>query len=89
MSLHNIYAQIVLAAKKIIPWFYFSFFSHIYVLTLTTLSNEALDYMLAKGTDFSCIQYTWNRKQPRPLNLNMSGSVVLFSFTVFKSFQYV
>lgn len=62
MSLHNTYAQIVLATKKIIPWFYFSFFFHIYALTLTTLWNEALDYMLAKGTDFSCIRYTWNRK---------------------------
>lgn len=65
------------------------FFFHIYVLTPTTLSNEALDYMLAKGTDFDCIHYTWNRKYPRPLNLNTSSSVVLFSFTVFKSFQYV
>lgn len=62
MFLHNIYAQIVLATKKIIPWFYFSFFFHICVLTLTTLANEALDCMLAKGTDFSCIQYTWKRK---------------------------
>jgi len=62
MSLHNIYAQIVSATKKIIPWFHFSFFFHICALTLTTLSNEALDYMLAKGTDFSCIPYTWNRK---------------------------
>lgn len=62
MSLHYIYGQIVLATQKIIPWFYFSFFFHIYALTLTTLSNEALDYMLAKGTRFGCIQYTWNRK---------------------------
>lgn len=89
MSLYNTSAQIVLARKKIIPWLYFYLFFHICVLTPTALSNEALDYMLAKGTDFSCIQYTWNRKQPRPLNLNMSSSVVLFSFTVFMSFQYV
>lgn len=41
-------AQIVLATKKNNTWFYFSFFFLDYMLTLTTLLKEVLEYILAK-----------------------------------------